>query len=88
LNEFEEIVGDDLPTGLPPLRSISHQFDLIPRSSLPNKYPYRMTLGESKEVNRKVHKLIERGLIQESFTNYDGLQIHAYTNYDELEEDE
>ena len=47
-----------------------------------------MTLGESKEVNRKVHKLIERGLIQESFTNYDGLQIHAYTNYDELEEDE
>jgi hypothetical protein len=43
LNEFKEIVGDDLPVGLPPLRSISHQIDLIPGSSLPNKYPYQMT---------------------------------------------
>jgi hypothetical protein len=30
LNEFKEIVGDDLPVGLPPLISISHHIDLIP----------------------------------------------------------
>jgi hypothetical protein len=52
LNEFKEIVGDDLPTGLPPLRSISHQIDLILGSSLPNKAPYRMTPTESEEVNK------------------------------------
>jgi hypothetical protein len=52
LNEFKEIVADDLPLGLPPLRSISHQIDLIPRSSLPNKSPYWMTPIESEEVNK------------------------------------
>jgi len=40
LNEFKEIVADVLPVGIPPLRNISHQIELIPRSSLPNKSPY------------------------------------------------
>jgi hypothetical protein len=30
LKEFKEIIADDLPIGLPPLRSMSHQIDLIP----------------------------------------------------------
>jgi hypothetical protein len=54
LNEFKEIVGDDLPVGLPPLRSISYQIDLILGSSLPNKDPYQMTPIESEEVNKQV----------------------------------
>ena len=43
LNEFKEIVVDDLPIGLPPLWSITHQIDLILGSSFPNKAPSRMT---------------------------------------------
>lgn len=53
LDEFREIVVDDLPRGLPPLRSSSHKIDLILRSSIPNKETYRMTLTENEEVNRK-----------------------------------
>lgn len=45
---------DDLPTGLPPLRSISHQIDLMPGSSFPNKSPHRMTPVENEEVNKRV----------------------------------
>jgi hypothetical protein len=45
LDEFKEIIANDLPKGLPPVRSISHQIDLMPRSSLLNKVPYRMTIG-------------------------------------------
>jgi hypothetical protein len=52
LNEFRDIVGDDLPTGLPPLRSISHQIDLIPGSSLQNKGLDQMTPAESGGLNR------------------------------------
>jgi len=54
LNDFKEIVGDDLLASLPPLRSISLQIDLISGSSLPNKDPYRMTPIENEEVNKHV----------------------------------
>ena len=50
--EFKEIIANDLPKGLPPMRSISHQIDLIIGSSLPNKEIYRMTPVESEEVSR------------------------------------
>jgi hypothetical protein len=68
LNEFKDIVGDDLPTCLSPLRSISHQIDLILRSRLPNKYPYRMTPMKNEEVNKQVQKLLDRGFISENLS--------------------
>jgi hypothetical protein len=42
LGEFVDIVVDELPCSLPPIRSISHHIDIIPRSSLPNKESYRL----------------------------------------------
>jgi hypothetical protein len=68
LEYFKEIVAEELPTGLPPLRSISHQIDLIPGLNFPNKAPYRMTPSESEEVNRQVQELLDRGLIRESLS--------------------
>jgi hypothetical protein len=65
LEDFKEIVAKELPIGLPPLCSISHQIDLIPRSNLPNKLPYRMTPSESEEVNRQLQELLDQGLICE-----------------------
>jgi hypothetical protein len=65
LNEFKDIVGDDLPTCVPPLSRISHQIDLIPGSSLLNKARYWMTPVEIEEMNRQVQEFLERGLIRE-----------------------
>jgi hypothetical protein len=62
------IFGYYLPAGLPPLRSISDQIDLIQGSSLPNKAPYWMTPIESGEVNKQVQELFDRGLIEESLS--------------------
>jgi hypothetical protein len=58
LDEFKEIIVNDMPKGLPPVRSVSHQIDLMPGLSLPNKEPYRMTPTESEEVNQKVQELL------------------------------
>ena len=58
LEEYKEIVTEDIPDGLPPMRSISHCIDLISRASFPNKAPYRLTPNESEELNRQVQELL------------------------------
>ena len=68
LNEFQDIVSNNMPDGLPPVRKISHQMDLIPGASLPNKATHRMTPIENEELNRKVHELLQKGLIRESLS--------------------
>lgn len=52
LEEFADIVVDDLPDKLPPKWSISHHIDLIPRASLPNKARYRMSPKDNEEIKK------------------------------------
>jgi hypothetical protein len=52
LEEFTDIVVDELPRSLPPMRSVSHHIDLIPRASFPNKAVYRLMPQENEEVKR------------------------------------
>jgi hypothetical protein len=54
LEEFVDIVVDELPCSLPLIRSISHHIDLIPRASLPNKAAYKLMPQENEEVKRQV----------------------------------
>ena len=56
---------EDIPDGLPSVRSISHCMDLILGASFPNKAPYRLTSIENEELNRQVHELLQKGLIRE-----------------------
>jgi hypothetical protein len=64
LEEFVDIVVDELPCLLPPIRSIIHHIDLIPGASLPNKETYRLTPQENEEVKRQVQDLMDKGLIR------------------------
>ena len=50
LQDFEDVFPDELPAGLPPLRGIEHQIDLVPGASLPNRPAYRTNLKETKEI--------------------------------------
>ena len=68
LNEYKDIIVDDIPNGLPPVRSVSYCMDLIPGASFPNKAPYRLTPTENEELNRQVHELLQKGLIRESLS--------------------
>eukprot|EP00253_Pinus_taeda_P032532 PITA_32532 len=63
LEEFTDIVVDDLPDKLPPKRSISHHIDFIPGASLPNKAAYRMSPKDNKEIRKQVQELLDKGLI-------------------------
>ena len=48
LGEFADIVVDELPRLFPPMRTVSHHIDLIPKASLPNKVVYRLTPQENE----------------------------------------
>ena len=66
MEEFVDVVPEEIPHGLPPMRDIQHQIDLIPGSVLPNKSAYRMSPKEHKELTRQVDKLLDKWLIRES----------------------
>ena len=54
LNEFEDVFPQDIPHGLPPLRGIEHQIDLVLGASLPNRVTYRSNPEETKEIQKQV----------------------------------
>eukprot|EP00253_Pinus_taeda_P028688 PITA_28688 len=68
LQDFGDIVVDDLPDELPPRRGISHCIDFIPRASLPNKAAYRMSPKDHEEIRKQVQELLDKGLIRESMS--------------------
>jgi len=67
LTDFFDIIVDELPNALPPIRSISHHIDLILGASFPNKVAYRLT-QENAEFGRQVQELMDKGLIRESLS--------------------
>ena len=57
LEEFVDVVPEEIPHGFLPVRDIQHQIDLVPGSVLPNKSAYRMSAKEHEELTRKVDEL-------------------------------
>ncbi|WVZ97389.1 LOW QUALITY PROTEIN: hypothetical protein U9M48_042931 [Paspalum notatum var. saurae] len=64
LQEYADVFPAEIPPGLPPIRGIEHQIDLIPGASLPNRAAYRTNPEETKEIQRQVQDLLDRGGIE------------------------
>ncbi|PKI67448.1 hypothetical protein CRG98_012032 [Punica granatum] len=65
LKEFVDVFLAELPEGLPPIRGIEHQINLVLGSALPNRPTYRCNPNEAKKLQRQVN---EKGYVRESMS--------------------
>ena len=68
LQEFKDVFPEEIPSGLPPIKGIEHQIDLVLGASIPNKPAYKSNPEESKELQRQVEELMSKGYISESMS--------------------
>ena len=68
LQDYKDVFPEEIPAGLPPLRGIEHQIDLIPGAALQNRPPYRTNPEETKEIQRQVQALLDKGYVRESLS--------------------
>ena len=47
LQEYADVFPAEIPPGLPPVRGIEHQIDLIPGATLPNQAAYQTNPEET-----------------------------------------
>ncbi|XP_057994981.1 uncharacterized protein LOC131175280 [Hevea brasiliensis] len=65
---YDNIFPDDLPPGLPPIRAIKLQIDLVPKAAIPNRPTYRSNLEEKKELQTHVDEMLVKGYIRETLS--------------------
>ncbi|GJY53765.1 reverse transcriptase domain-containing protein [Tanacetum coccineum] len=64
VKEFPDVFPKDLP-GLPPVRQVEFQIDLIPGATLVARTPYRLAPSEMQELSNQLQELTDRVFIDD-----------------------
>ena len=60
LNEFGDVLTNELPNELPPEREVDHKIELVSGAEPQNKAPYRVNQSELVELKRQLIELLAR----------------------------
>ncbi|GKE53884.1 putative reverse transcriptase domain-containing protein [Tanacetum coccineum] len=63
VQEFPEVFPEDFP-GLPPIRQVEFQIDLMPGAAPIARAPYRLAPYEMKELSEQLQELSDKGFIR------------------------
>jgi anion-transporting ArsA/GET3 family ATPase len=62
VKDFSDVFLEELPW-MPPDREVEFVIDLLPRTTLTSKQPYKMSVEELKELKKQLTELQEAGYI-------------------------
>nr|GFA98265.1 hypothetical protein [Tanacetum cinerariifolium] len=80
VREFPDVFPEELP-GLPSVRQVEFQIDLIPRAAPVARAPYRLAPSEMQELSNQLQELTNRGFIRLRL-HVDPSKIEAVKNWE------
>ncbi len=78
LEEFPDVMFEELPEVLPPKRRLDHAIEVVPRVAPPAKAPYRMSHEELKELKVQLEELLAKGYIKPNKSPYGALVLFVH----------
>nr|GEX22597.1 hypothetical protein [Tanacetum cinerariifolium] len=76
VREFPDVFLEELP-GLPPVRQVEFQIDLIPRAAPVARAPYRLAPSEMQELSNQLQELADRVFIDDILIYSRNKEEHA-----------
>ncbi|CAI7898441.1 unnamed protein product [Closterium sp. NIES-54] len=70
LEQYKDIMPDDLPAGVPPARTHEHEIVEEPRAKPVSRAPYRLSPTELTDMKKQIEYLLDRQLIRPSTSPY------------------
>jgi hypothetical protein len=70
LDEFLNVMLEELPNDLPPRRQVNHAIEVMPGVAPLAKAPYRMNYEELKELKVQLEELLAKGYIKPNKSPY------------------
>ncbi|KAK0593014.1 hypothetical protein LWI29_029227 [Acer saccharum] len=70
LDEYKDVMPQELPKKLPPRREVDHQIEFKPGAKPPTMAPYRMAPLELEELRKQLQDLLDSGYIRPSKASY------------------
>ncbi|GKB66589.1 putative reverse transcriptase domain-containing protein [Tanacetum coccineum] len=74
VRDFPEVFPEDLP-GLPPIRQVEFQIDLVPGAAPVARAPYRLAPSEMEELSAQLQELSDKGFIRPSSSPWGALVL-------------